>query len=124
MTKKFLNQNTKLDQEFIKMINNDFNFSNKPINRFKNDFDNKTLKKDDKIKLLSHLKKQINSIENCNLKDNSKHFVMGEGDIHSPIMIIGEAPNKEEDEIGLPFLGESGLLLNKMLLAMLVIQFF
>ena len=117
MTKKFLNQNTKLDQEFIKMINNDFNFSNKPINRFKNDFDNKTLKKDDKIKLLSHLKKQINSIENCNLKDNSKHFVMGEGDIHSPIMIIGEAPNKEEDEIGLPFLGESGLLLNKMLLA-------
>ena len=32
-------------------------------------------------------------------------------------MIIGEAPNKEEDEIGLPFLGESGLLLNKMLLA-------
>ena len=56
MTKKFLNQNTKLDQEFIKMINNDFNFSNKPINRFKNDFDNKTLKKDDKIKLLSHLK--------------------------------------------------------------------
>ena len=117
MTKKFLNQNTKLDQEFIKMINNDFNFSNKPINRFKNDFDNKTLKKDDKIKLLSHLKKQINSIENCNLKDNSKHFVMGEGDIHSQIMIIGEAPNKEEDEIGLPFLGESGLLLNKMLLA-------
>ncbi len=117
MTKKFLNQNTKLDQEFIKMIKDDFNFSNKPINRFKNDFDNKSLKKDDKIKLLSHLKKQINSIENCNLKDNSKHFVMGEGDIHSQIMIIGEAPNKEEDEIGLPFLGESGLLLNKMLLA-------
>ena len=117
MTKKFLNQNTKIDQEFIKMIKDDFNFSNKPINRFKNDFDNKSLKKDDKIKLLSHLKKQINSIENCNLKDNSKHFVMGEGDIHSQIMIIGEAPNKEEDEIGLPFLGESGLLLNKMLLA-------
>ena len=117
MTKKFLNQNTKLDQEFIKMIKDDFNFSNKPIDRFKNDFDNKSLKKDDKIKLLSHLKKQINSIENCNLKDNSKHFVMGEGDIHSQIMIIGEAPNKEEDEIGLPFLGESGLLLNKMLLA-------
>ena len=117
MTKKFLNQNTKLDQEFIKMIKNNFNFRNKPINRFKNDFDNKSLKKDDKIKLLSHLKKQINSIENCNLKDNSKHFVMGEGDIHSQIMIIGEAPNKEEDEIGLPFLGESGLLLNKMLLA-------
>ena len=117
MTKKFLNQNTKLDQEFIKMIKDDFNFSNKPINRFKNDFDNKSLKKDDKIKLLSHLKKQINSIENCNLKNNSKNLVMGDGDINSPIMLIGENPNEKEDILGLPFQGEVGVLLTKMLSA-------
>ena len=42
---------------------------------------------------------------------------MGVGDINSPIMIIGEAPGIEEDNSGLPFQGEVGKLLNKMLLA-------
>ena len=42
---------------------------------------------------------------------------MGDGDINSPIMLIGEAPNEDEDESGSTFQGEVGSLLNKMLLA-------
>jgi DNA polymerase len=117
MTKKTLNQNTKYAQELIDMIEPDFFFNNEPINRFNvtkddnhNDIQNKTKK-------LSELKNKINSIENCNLKDNSKSLLMGDGNINSPIMLIGEAPGEAEDSSGKSFQGESGALLKKMLLA-------
>ena len=42
---------------------------------------------------------------------------MGDGDINSPIMLIGEAPDKEEDLEAKTFCGDVGVLLNKMLLA-------
>ena len=70
-----------------------------------------------KSELLEELKKQINSIENCNLKDNSQNLVLGDGNINSPIMLIGEAPGIEEDKSSTTFKGEVGELLNKMLLA-------
>ena len=114
MAKKTLNQNAKYVQDLIDSVEPDYIFSSKPLNRFKvfdrNDKDNKREK-------LSNLKEKINSIENCILKSNSKNLVMGVGDINSPIMIIGEAPGIEEDNSGLPFQGEVGKLLNKMLLA-------
>ncbi|MBD1139628.1 uracil-DNA glycosylase [Pelagibacterales bacterium SAG-MED46] len=117
MTKKVINQKDKFDEEFINTIEPNFIFNNKPINRFniaKNiDDTNQT----DKIKLLQELKKHINSIENCNLKDNSNNLVLGDGNINSPIMLIGEAPGLEEDKSGTTFKGEVGDLLNKMLLA-------
>ena len=115
MTKKTLNQNAKYVHELIDLIEPDLAFSNKPINRLNavsNNNDNTG-----KLEKLLELKKKINSIENCNLKDNSKNLVMGDGDINSPIMLIGEAPNEEEDVSGLTFQGEVGSLLNKMLLA-------
>ena len=115
MTKKTLNQNAKYVHELIDLIEPDLALSNKPINRLKtvsNNNDNTG-----KLEKLLELKKKINSIENCNLKDNSKNLVMGDGDINSPIMLIGEAPNEEEDVSGLTFQGEVGSLLNKMLLA-------
>ncbi len=114
MAKKTLNQNAKYVQDLIESVEPDYIFSSKPLNRFKvfeeNDKDNKKEK-------LSNLKEKINSIENCILKSNSKNLVLGDGDINSPIMIIGEAPGIEEDNSGLPFQGEVGKLLNKMLLA-------
>ena len=115
MTKKTLNQNAKYVHELMDLIEPDLIFSNKPINRLKtvgNNNDNTG-----KFEKLLELKKKINSIENCNLKDNSKNLVMGDGDINSPIMIIGEAPNEDEDVSGLTFQGDVGSLLNKMLLA-------
>ena len=115
MTKKTLNQNAKYVQELLDFIEPDFIFSDKPINRFKiieNDVDNKN-----KNESISSLKRQINSIKNCNLKDNSKNLIMGDGDINSPIMLVGETPGELEDNSGLSFQGEIGTLLNKMLLA-------
>ena len=49
------------------------------------------------------------------LKDNSQNLVLGDGNINSPIMLIGEAPGIEEDKSNITFKGEVGELLNKML---------
>jgi DNA polymerase len=117
MTKKVINQKSKFDEKLINTIEPNFIFKDKPINRFNIvenlDDNNQT----NKAELLEELKKQINSIENCNLKDNSQNLVLGDGNINSSIMLIGEAPGIEEDKSGTTFKGEVGNLLNKMLLA-------
>ena len=117
MTKKVINQKGKFDEELINTIEPNFIFKDKPINRFnivENSHDNS---QNDKLELLEKLKQQINSIENCNLKENCQNLVLGDGNINSPIMLIGEAPGIEEDKSSKTFKGEVGELLNKMLLA-------
>jgi DNA polymerase len=117
MTKKLINQKGKLDEVLINTIEPNFIFSDKPINRFNiinNTEDALPVKKAD---LLKDLQNQINSIENCSLKDNSQNIVLGDGNINSSIMLIGEAPGIEEDKSGSTFKGEIGKLLNKMLLS-------
>ena len=114
MSKKALNQNSKYAQELIDFIEPDFNFNDKPIVRLKTR-DDYSLK--DKINQLQELKKKIYSIENCKIKSNSKNIVMGDGNIDSPIMLIGETPGEIEDLSGNSFDGEIGSLLKKMLLA-------
>jgi uracil-DNA glycosylase len=119
MSKKVINQNTNYDSELLNSIDSNFTFDENPINRLKNITIN--VKKGngfdefDKEKELKELKLQINSINNCNLKDNSKKIVLGDGNINSPIMLVGEAPGAEEDSVGQTFLGEVGDLLKKML---------
>ena len=49
------------------------------------------------------------------LKKTANRIVVFDGDINSNLMIIGEAPGKEEDEQGKPFVGRAGQLLDKML---------
>jgi uracil-DNA glycosylase family 4 len=121
MSKKVINQNTNYDSELLNSIGSDFNFNENPINRLRNTA--KDLKKEndanqiDKEKELNELKLQINSINDCTLKDNSKKIVLGDGNINSPIMLVGEAPGVEEDNLGLTFLGDIGDLLKKMLIA-------
>ena len=117
MTKNNLNQNANYRQKLIDMIEPDFIFSTKPINRLNVTKNTNNSNHLNKSQLIFDLKKQINSIENCNLKNNSKNLVMGDGDINSPVMLIGENPNEKEDILGLPFQGEVGLLLTKMLSA-------
>ena len=118
MTKRTLNQNAKYVHELIDTVEPDFNFDNKPINRLivltHNNVENIN---QNKAEDLSKLKEKINSIENCNLKNNSKNLIMGDGNINGPIMLIGEAPGKTEDNSGVSFQGDIGALLNKMLLA-------
>ena len=117
MTKRYLNQNDKFVNDLINSIEPDFIFSAKPINRFKTEnIEGKNFEKN-KIDKIADLKKKINSIEDCNLKKNSKRLVMGEGDIDSSIMLVGEAPGFDEESSGLPFQGKVGELLNKMLIA-------
>ena len=41
-------------------------------------------------------------------------FVFNDGDINSPLMIVGEGPGQKEDEMGKPFVGDAGQLLDKM----------
>ena len=103
--------------EFINTIEQDFVFSNKPINRFKVKLETTKNQNAEKKTLLEELKKNINSIENCNLKSNSNHLILGDGKPDSPIMLIGEAPSAIEDEASKTFQGEVGTLLDKMLLA-------
>ena len=117
MAKKTLNQNAKYTKQLIDLIEPDFNYSNKPSNRFKTEENDNENNYQNKMEKLSKLKKKINSIENCNLKDNSKNLILGDGNIKSPIMIIGETPGEAEDDCGFSFQGEVGPLLKKMLLA-------
>ena len=123
MTKKALNQNAKFVQQLTDIIEPDFVFNNKPINRFKTTNDkNNTSQTLNKKERLIELSKKINSIENCNLKDNSKNLIMGDGDINSPIMLVGEAPGEKEDISGHSFQGDVGELLKKMLNAINIKQ--
>ena len=117
MTKKGLNQNSKSIQKLIEIIEPDFIFNESPINRMKATNISKNITLNEKSEKLNALKEQINSIENCKLKDNSKNLTFGDGDIFSPIIIISEAPGYEEDRSGLTFRGEVGDLLKKMFLA-------
>ena len=117
MIKKVINQKGKLDEQLIDAIEPNFVFKNKPINRFNIIESSNDTDQTNKAELLEKLKKQINSIENCNLKDNSQNLILGDGNINSSIMLIGEAPGAEEDKTHTTFKGEVGELLNKMLLA-------
>ena len=117
MNKKILNQNTFIFNSLLNHIESDFEFSNKSINRFTKILSQKDEKKQSKLEELSKLIKKINSIENCKLKENSNKIILGEGNINSPLMFIGEAPGADEEKLGVPFRGEVGELLNKMLLA-------
>jgi uracil-DNA glycosylase len=117
MTKKVINQKSKFNEQLINTIEPNFVFKDKPINRFNIVENNNASNQTNKTKLLQELKGRINAIENCNLKKNSENLVLGDGNINSPIMLIGEAPGAEEDKSGIPFKGDVGELLNKMLLA-------
>ena len=99
------NQNDILDT-----LVSEYSFANKPINRFIT-----KPKVEKKLEKLNILKKKIQDIENCKLKNNSKNIVFSDGDISSPLMIVGEGPGQTEDDQGKPFVGEAGKLLNKML---------
>ena len=113
--KKPINQNDNFNLKLFKSIGYNYVFNNNPINRFKKKINTPKVPRADKIKKLENLKQEINSIKDCKLKENAKQIVMGDGNIDSPLMIIGEGPGKKEDELGKPFVGDAGNLLNKML---------
>ena len=88
----------------------DYIFENEPIKRT---FEEPNFK--DKQFSLEKLKNIISEVSNCDLKKNASKIVFSDGDPQSPIMIVGEGPGQKEDELGKPFVGDAGVLLNKML---------
>ena len=104
--------NEVLNDEFLKSIDSNYEFSNKPIRRLKKS------QQPGEIKLqLENLKKQIAEIDACDLKNHANKLVFSDGNFRSKIMLVGEGPGQKEDEIGKPFMGDAGKLLNKMLAA-------
>jgi DNA polymerase len=64
---------------------------------------------------LSELRAAIARFEGCALRDTATNLVFADGNPEARIMLIGEAPGAEEDRAGLPFVGASGQLLDRML---------
>ena len=66
---------------------------------------------------LDALRAALERFEGCALRQTASRLVFGDGADDARIMFIGEAPGREEDMQGLPFVGRSGQLLNRMLAA-------
>ena len=70
----------------------------------------------DKAALLDQIRADILAKNICpDLAKTAKNLVMGDGNPDAEIVFIGEAPGKNEDEQGLPFVGAAGKFLNEML---------
>jgi len=63
------------------------------------------------------LRKSILQCTRCGLSQTRNNVIFGEGNSRAEIMIIGEAPGRDEDLRGRPFVGLSGQLLDKILAA-------
>lgn len=70
----------------------------------------------DKQAQLDEVRRMIVDKKICpELASQATNLVMGDGNVHAEIVFIGEAPGKNEDEQGLPFVGAAGKFLNEML---------
>jgi len=66
---------------------------------------------------LAELRAILDTFEGCALKGTARQLVFADGNPHARAMFVGEAPGREEDLEGLPFVGRSGQLLDRMLAA-------
>jgi DNA polymerase len=66
---------------------------------------------------LDQLKAALAGFEGCALKHTAMNLVFADGNPEARVMILGEGPGAEEDRQGLPFVGASGQLLDRMLAA-------
>lgn len=66
---------------------------------------------------LDELREIVEAFDGCNLKSTAKRTVFSDGDPKAPLMLVGEAPGRDEDIEGKPFVGRSGRLLDRMLAA-------
>jgi len=64
---------------------------------------------------MADLAQHCDRCHRCVLGNTRTHAVVGRGNLKAPIMVVGEAPGQNEDETGLPFVGKSGQLLEKIL---------
>ncbi len=66
---------------------------------------------------LDQLRAALEAFEHCDLKRGARQLVFADGTPGAPVMIVGEAPGRDEDRAGKPFVGRAGQLLDRMLAA-------
>ncbi len=66
---------------------------------------------------LDQLRAALQDFEHCDLKHGARNLVFCDGQPGARVMVIGEAPGRDEDLAGRPFVGRAGQLLDKMLAA-------
>lgn len=65
---------------------------------------------------LAKISEEVRACEKCPLHRSRTKGVPGEGPADAAIVLVGEAPGREEDEQGRPFVGRAGRLLDQMLI--------
>ena len=115
-----MNQSNKKNLEFI--VNSGVNYflQDSPRNWFESEkkveLPYSNIETDDKKSQIELIIKDLKDHQSS-LQKNAKNLVVYDGNLNSKVMLIGEAPGRDEDEQGIPFVGKAGQLLNKMLLA-------
>src|SRR5262245_63490392 len=66
---------------------------------------------------LDELRAILSTFQGCTLRTTATQVVFADGNPQARLMFIGEAPGRDEDLAGLPFVGRSGQLLDRMLTA-------
>ena len=115
-----MNQSNKKNLEFI--VNSGVNYflQDSPRNWFENEkkseLSNPNINTGDKKMKIDNVIKDLKD-HKSNLQKTAKNLVVYDGNLNAKVMLIGEAPGRDEDQQGIPFVGRAGQLLNKMLLA-------
>ena len=115
-----MNQSNKKNLEFI--VNSGVNYflQDSPRNWFENEkkseLSNPNINTGDKKMKIDDVIKDLKD-HKSNLQETAKNLVVYDGNLNAKVMLIGEAPGRDEDQQGIPFVGRAGQLLNKMLLA-------
>ena len=115
-----MNQSNKKNLEFI--VNSGVNYflQDSPRNWFENEkkseLSNPNINTGDKKMKIDDVIKDLKD-HKSNLQKTAKNLVVYDGNLNAKVMLIGEAPGRDEDQQGIPFVGRAGQLLNKMLLA-------
>ncbi|MEX3316711.1 uracil-DNA glycosylase family protein [Sulfitobacter sp. PS-8MA] len=66
---------------------------------------------------LDELRAAVEGFEPCELRKGARNLVFSDGVPGAPVMFLGEAPGREEDRAGKPFVGRAGQMLDRMLAA-------
>ncbi len=66
---------------------------------------------------MEQLRQKVLTCQNCPLWETRQNVVFGAGNPNAEVLFIGEGPGEQEDKQGEPFVGRSGILLDKMLAA-------
>jgi uracil-DNA glycosylase family 4 len=66
---------------------------------------------------LDTLRAAMSGFAHCDLKLGARNLVFSDGQPNARVMIVGEAPGREEDRSGKPFIGQAGQMLDRMLAA-------